>query len=213
MFHFSIFGFRVSVHWMFWLLSAFIGGGMYARTPDQIARLVLIMALIFVSILAHELGHAWVGRKFGAFPSIQLHGLGGLTYLPGTSFTRVQNILVVAAGPGMSLAMAFLFALIDRAIGYQGTIIGAALGFGIVANIFWTILNMLPIQPMDGGQILRSVLGPSRIRITCWIGAACAAACAVYGLLTGWLFLALFMAYFAYLNFTDSRAEGGVVTD
>jgi Zn-dependent protease len=37
-------------------------------------------------------------------------------------------------------------------------------------NIFWSIFNLCPILPLDGGQILKDILGPKRIKLTCIIG-------------------------------------------
>jgi membrane-associated protease RseP (regulator of RpoE activity) len=36
-------------------------------------------------------------------------------------------------------------------------------------SIVWALLNLLPILPLDGGQLLNAVLGPDRIKTTLWV--------------------------------------------
>lgn len=68
MIEFSLFRFPVRVHWSFWLLAFFLGGGFYARDPDDWTRVLVAIGVIFVSILVHELGHAFAGRHYRARP-------------------------------------------------------------------------------------------------------------------------------------------------
>src|SRR4051812_28631054 len=67
-------------------------------------------AVVFASVLVHELGHALAARHVGAGASIRLYGLGGLTYHSPLSTAR-QRILVALAGPGAG----FLFGLLALA--------------------------------------------------------------------------------------------------
>mgnify|MGYP003859642771 FL=1 len=39
----------------------------------------------------------------------------------------------------------------------------------VLISFFWAILNLLPVLPLDGGQMLNAILGPARIKITLWI--------------------------------------------
>ena len=78
-------GFPVGVHWWFWLTMFLLGGGA-SGAPAQIWVLFVLAA--FLSVMVHELGHALAGKKFGAYPSIYLHGFGGVTTLPGAYFSR-----------------------------------------------------------------------------------------------------------------------------
>ena len=161
--------------------------------------------------MVHELGHALVGRHFGAFPSIGLHGMGGVTHLPGATFTRLQHIAVIAAGPLAGLALAavcLMAARLDIGISF----VDSFFEVGVFVNVVWTIFNMLPIQPMDGGQILREVLGPRHFKLTCIIGCVCAVVMAVVAFRSGFVFASLFLAYFAFLNFRGHALEGGVMT-
>jgi Zn-dependent protease len=87
-----------------------------------------------------------------------------------------------------------------------------AINSALFVNFFWTFLNLLPIQPLDGGQILRELLGPSRIQITSWIGFCVAVAVCIWAFVNEQFFLAFMLALLAYYNFRRDSVEGGVIT-
>ena len=178
MLKFRLFGIPIGVHWMFVLLTAFLGGGLNARGPEQWRIVIVFMVAAFISILIHELGHALTGLMMGAKSVfIQLHGMGGVAVFPDARFSRVKNIAVTAAGPLASLLLAGLFVVIvtyaTPSINPDSELhlLGVHFLYTMIwINIFWSIFNLCPVLPLDGGQILRDVLGPSRIKITCIIG-------------------------------------------
>ena len=136
------------------------------------------MLAAFHSILIHELGHALTGMKSGASSAlIQLHSMGGVAVFPNTRFSRGKSILVTAAGPGASILLAILFIIIVNTAGPSidattrvGFFLSDFINTMVFINIFWTIINLFPVIPLDGGQILRDVLGPKHIKATCIIG-------------------------------------------
>ncbi|MEW6305456.1 MAG: site-2 protease family protein [Verrucomicrobiota bacterium] len=213
MFRFKCFGVPVIVEWWFWLSGVLLGGGLNASTQRQWEFVGIWCAVVFVSILVHEMGHALVGRRYGATPMIKLHGFGGATYLPGAWFTRKQNILVSAAGPAAGLALGFAILLVRAAgvIPEDSIHVQRAFAYALYVNIFWSFFNLLPVQPMDGGQILGDVLGPGRIRITNSIGMVVALALAYWAWQIHQPFLLMFMLYFAYVNYQNLELEGGVI--
>ena len=178
MFKFTLFRIPVTVQWWFFLLAAFLGGGLRAQTPEAIHRVLVFMLAAFISILVHEFGHALAGRFFGAKSvQIELHGLGGMAMFPGGSFSRGQNILVTAAGPAASIALAIIFFATAMVVyrdgepsSYAVSLVHYFLGTMMTINVFWSIFNLCPILPLDGGHILRDLLGPGRIKLTCIIG-------------------------------------------
>src|SRR3954453_23886112 len=74
--HFRLFGFPVRVHPFFWIATVFLGMG-GSEKADPLDTLVWV-AVVFVSILVHEMGHAIVQTYFGGHPRITLYGFGGL---------------------------------------------------------------------------------------------------------------------------------------
>src|SRR5262245_21888224 len=172
MLKFRLLGIPVLIEWWFWLSALLLGGGMNARGPEDWTRVAVWTAVMFISILVHEMGHALAGTYFGARPGIKLHGFGGLTYLPGGSFTRLQSIFVSAAGPAAGLLLGLLVLFLAKLTPERHDLkmLWFAYRQALYINFFWTFINLLPVQPLDGGQILREILGPRRLRMTAFIG-------------------------------------------
>jgi stage IV sporulation protein FB len=212
MWKFQFMGFPVAVHWWFWLTMFLLGGGASAQHSAQFVVPLLFVAAAFISIVAHELGHAVAGRKYGAYPSIYLHGFGGVTTLPGARFNRNQSMFVSFAGPLTSMLLALISFLLFPMVAKLSVQLGQLFGIMVYINIFWTILNLLPIQPLDGGQIFRDFMGPSGREITRWVGVVCAGLAAIWALNNQRVFLCMMMAYLAFLNYQETPGEGGVIT-
>lgn len=175
-----LFGFDIEITIGFWLTALLLGG--YSALEHPI--LIVVWALVLlVSVLAHELGHALAFRAFGVRSSIRLHFLGGVT-MPNVllPLSRPKQVIVSLAGPfaglvlgGLSL-LAYFFIPI-RHFGFQQTI-----QILYIANIWWSILNLMPVLPLDGGHVVEATLGPKRIRITLMISVAVGLALTVLAL-------------------------------
>jgi Zn-dependent protease len=162
---FRIFGTPVRVHPMFWLVSALLGW--HVQRELGFVYLLIWILCVFVSILVHELGHIWMGRFFGSDGHIVLFSFGGLAIGSKNLPNRWQRILVSAAGPLIQFIPFGLVWLIwiyqreifgmDVLLGRAGTPIRAALHFLWWINLWWPLLNLLPIWPLDGGQIAREL--------------------------------------------------------
>ena len=212
MLKFSLFGMPVAVEWWFWLAAVLLGGGAAAQDPDDWAVVAVWVGVVFVSVLVHELGHAMAGKRFGAVPAIRLHGFGGVTFLPGASFNRAQHILVSAAGPIAGLLLGLGVLALNKTVSDLPVLARVAVQHALYVNFVWTFVNLLPIQPLDGGQILGQVLGPRRNQLTSWIGFVIAIVLCLWALQHRMVFSALMLAMLAYYNFRREPVEGGVVT-
>jgi Zn-dependent protease len=212
MLKFALLKIPVAVDWWFWLATALLGGGATAHSPQDWVPVFVWMGVVFVSVLIHELGHAFAGRTFGASPFIRLHGFGGVTFLPGARLTRGQSILVSAAGPGAGLLLGLVVLAVSR-VGFDlPPLARLAITYGLYVNFVWTFINLLPISPLDGGQILAQTLGPRRAQLTSWIGFAVASVLCLWTLSNRQIFSAFMLAMLAYYNFRREPIEGGVVT-
>jgi len=214
MFRFRLFRVPFEVTGSFWIAAVLLGGiGSDFNSREQIIRLVIWVACVFVSIVVHELGHALVGRFYGGEPYVILQGMGGLTYRSGPPVSRPKSIAISLAGPAFGFALFvcvwagrnYVFdaqpAWLERRDGGAMALL-TAIQYLIFINGFWTLFNLLPILPMDGGRVCEDVLGPSRVRTTRMIGAVVAA---VLCGLAAWAwqpFIAIFLGYLAYANFT-----------
>ncbi len=153
-----MFGVDVRVHPFFWLMSAILG---WDLVQLGFGYLLLWMACVFVSILVHEFGHVCMGRVFGTRSHIVLYSFGGLAVGSNVLRSRWQRIMVCFAGP---LADFILFAgvwLGARFMDPQSVPrpVRAAGLFLLEINLFLGIVNLLPLWPLDGGQMSRDFLG------------------------------------------------------
>lgn len=109
--HFRAFGFPIRVHPFFWVVAVILGlsGGREGGTPP--VQLLIWIGVIFVSILIHELGHAFAQRYFGGRPWITLYGLGGLASCDDCDRSPRSQIIISLAGPAAGFLMALLLIL------------------------------------------------------------------------------------------------------
>lgn len=199
MLRFSLFGFPITIHWMFWLNTALLGGAIGASTPAEMRALVAFMIAAFLSVLIHELGHASVMRKFGdRSVQVVLYAFGG--YAQGSRwFSRWQDILLTAAGPGLQiaagLAVHFLLGILEPSISWF-TYLAAQFVF---VSIFWAILNLVPILPLDGGRLCSAITGKPRLALRISLVTAIVLAAGFLYLGYG-LFTPIFFGMLAYNN-------------
>jgi hypothetical protein len=158
---FGLFGFPVRIRMEFLIIAALLGasGGSGAK---EIASWV---AVVFVSVVFHELGHALVGRHYGYRPWIELYGMGGLTHLDRSDETHPptwrSDLAIAVAGPFFGFALGGAIWLLVRS---APGLIENAEARSIVrdllwANIGWSVLNLVPMLPYDGGLAAKAVLG------------------------------------------------------
>ena len=121
---------------------------------------LVIAACITVSLLAHEFGHALMARYFKLQPQILLHGFGGLTGHERAKRDR-DEALIIAAGPLAGLSLGVLVLLVSMYAPVQSAGAQMALKYFIYINFIWSAFNLLPMWPMDGGQLLR--IGASKL--------------------------------------------------
>lgn len=181
MIRFNLFGFPITIQPFFWIAMAILGNFMSPPSPGRQLNwegMVIFAAVGFVSILIHELGHAFSMRKHGGRDiRIELNGFGGLAfYNPDRSrpITRWKSVAISAAGPIYQIitgliALGVLLSYV-RTGGDSRYFLLLLEPFYII-SLFWGFLNLLlPIFPLDGGQILNGILGPKNIKITLIIG-------------------------------------------
>jgi Zn-dependent protease len=114
------------------------------------------VVLLYASVLVHELCHSVVARGFGLpVRRILLYPLGGFSEIEQEPPTPGRELLVSAAGPAISLALAAGgYALLQAS--HLGGVAGLLLTQLWVANLLVGIFNLLPGLPLDGGRMLRA---------------------------------------------------------
>jgi stage IV sporulation protein FB len=221
---FSVFRIPVRVHPMFWFMGAILGGT--GSGSHNLRPLLIWIGAVFVSVLIHEMGHALAIRALGVQPWITLYGMGGLTSHQGGRFPPTTQILVSLAGPVAGFVFAAIVVLliklsgheIEFEFGFPGLIQWAfgdftSLGLLVLCNdllsvnIWWGILNLLPILPLDGGRVTNEVLNichpRGALQITLWVSVIVATAMAATGLVAHPLqwFRVLLFGSLAYTSF------------
>jgi Zn-dependent protease len=187
---FSLFGIPVRVLPWFWLVSVLMGFDLLSFRGQGLALLLGWVGVVFVSILIHELGHALVARWFGYPPRIMLYHFGGLAmYQPSWDYTTAKAILISVAGPGAGFLFYGLVWLVKswaESRGAQVSLFGRFVLSNLeYVNLWWGLINLLPVHPLDGGQVCREVLmslNPRQgMRWTLQVGIVVGAAVAAYG--------------------------------
>jgi Zn-dependent protease len=199
MVRFSIFGIPVLVQPFFWITLAIIGGALNANSPSALLEVCLFILAGFISILIHELGHALTARRFGAHSEIVLQAFGGYAAYSGVRLSRPQGFVVTAAGPAVQIVLGGLLFLALPQFTEIPPYGRYFFGILMAISIFWALLNLLPILPMDGGHMLDTVLGPKRRHITLWTTIITACLIGVVALkFTNSILLPVFMGMFAW---------------
>jgi Zn-dependent protease len=222
--NFTVLGIPVRVHPMFWVVSVLLGMG--GGTAKPVNVLMWVVA-VFISILVHEMGHAVVIRANGWQPWITLHGFGGLASYEPTRTTPWTQIGISLAGPAAGFALAAVILAILTLAGNDWFVAGMDVVPGpmenlqlwrftfdmLFINILWGLVNLLPIYPLDGGQISRQLFnryaGNDGLRQSLWLSILAAAGVALYAGSRHELYIALMFGYMAYNSYTILQAYFG----
>jgi Zn-dependent protease len=233
--NFSLLGFSVRIHPLFWLVTVLLG----PLQSDPMLMLLWVPAVL-LCILLHELGHAVAMRFYGFRPWIVLHGFGGLTgYGPSDLSARRPgpggHILISAAGPATGFLLAavlvggILAANRSAVVFWYGparlhVIPGIVwdgdwlktmhfVYFVLQVTVLWGLFNLLPIFPLDGGQIAQQVLllaSPrDGVRQSLMLSVLAAGSLAGIAAIQ-WkdFYLAIFFGYLAYSSYTMLQYGG-----
>lgn len=182
---FSIFGIEirldVSVVIIFALIVVSLGSGLFPQWHPDWAPLQLwgtavgAGVMFFASLLAHELSHSLMARRFGIrVPRITLFLFGGVAEIESEADTPQAEFAIAIAGPLMSLFLGVAFGVFAQfgmdeaaravlltdpqaALAGLGSLLTAALWLSSV-NFVLAIFNMIPGFPLDGGRVFRAIV-------------------------------------------------------
>lgn len=162
---FKVFGIQVYLHWS-WIIVALIEIRQRNNAYSSIAWNIAEYLALFAIVLMHEFGHALAARSVGGVADrIMLWPLGGVAFAsppprPGATLWTIAagplvNVVLVPITIGLAIGTGALGLWLNQqpvSSLQQFTIILAGI------NLLLLIFNMLPIYPLDGGQILRAIL-------------------------------------------------------
>jgi Zn-dependent protease len=139
----KIFGIPVYIHWSWWIFLILQACISLEYLP--------VMVVFFVIVLMHEYGHCFAAKYFGIkVDSIVLHIMGGLAWVEGKRQTPKEEFWIILWGPLVNFFLAFPLYFLSE---------GSLFFFRLfVLNVGMLIFNLLPVFPLDGAKICRSIL-------------------------------------------------------
>jgi Zn-dependent protease len=203
---FRVFGVTVYLHWS-WFIVAVIFVQMGRSLFGSLQWSAAAYLLLFTIVLLHEFGHALACRSVGGEADrIVLWPLGGTAFVnppprPGALLWSI------AAGPLVNVVV--LFISVPLLFAYRGDYsgLGRFIVYGLfLQNLGLLIFNLLPIYPLDGGQIVRALLWfvigrVNSLAVSAWIGLVVATLGCVAALAYGGWWLALIAGFAAMQSF------------
>jgi Zn-dependent protease/predicted transcriptional regulator len=210
-----ILGVPIRLHFTFILLLAFLLlTGLGGRTS---AGYVVYVAGLCMSVLLHELGHAWVSKQYGIpTTEIVMFPIGGVSRL-GRRARPAEELWIALAGPTVNLVLAVILYFVATSGNpiLNLTSLDRPTDDNLATQLFLGNLalagfNLLPAFPMDGGRILRAILSRFKseaeaTRIASLAGRMLAISLALYAMLSG-QYLLVFAAFFVYLGAAQEAA-------
>ena len=159
---FRLAGISVFVHWSWFLVAIY---SIQFRTHEYSSMIwnVLEYLSLFLIVLTHEFGHQLACRQVGGQThDIVLWPLGGVAYVNPPQRAGAQ-LWSIAAGPLVNVILIPILSVLVYAsahMGWNDTHPDANdfINNVWVINLILLIFNMMPVYPLDGGQILRSLL-------------------------------------------------------
>ena len=209
-----LFGIEIRIHFTFFFLLLFVFGA-ESSAQDSTAglRAFGLVAIVFGSVILHELVQAWVARREGVpAKGLILLPIGGVAIrdeaqaTPETDSTWKREIRIASAGPAVNLAIAGMAALVllavlpETRLTVRPLVDPKNLARSVVwLNVYLGLLNLLPAYPVDGGRVLRAYFSRTMdpIRAT------------QRAVRIGHVFATLFIMLGAVLtNYPDTHADG-----
>lgn len=199
----------VRIHPLFFLMAGVIG---WLATANLLLAVVWAL-VILITILFHEFGHAYTALYFGQNAAITLMMMGGLTERKGPPLKLWQEFLIVLNGPNFGLLLFLASSYLLTMVPASNIVLHTALQASIHINLIWTILNLLPVGPLDGGRLLsilcEAIFGSRGIRFSLLIGIVVGMLMGAFGLLYHQPFIAVvfFMLTFDTLRMYQASRQ------
>ncbi len=178
-------------------------------------------SLLFISVLLHELAHSFVAIGEGLkVRDITLFFLGGMANLEKECPTSKGSLKIAISGPVVSLLLAFLMILLSNHLSISNFILSNLFKQVGSLNLLIGAFNLLPIIPLDGGVILKSLIwyftGSKRAGIKVAIASAklisfLAIIIGVLSLLRGNIYIAICFSIIGLFVFSSSKSQSQII--
>ncbi len=169
---------------------------------DPSIESVILGCVFTFSLLVHEFGHALTAVHFGARPTITLEAFGGNAQYNGYGISPKQRFFITLNGPLFESLLIFIpYFLLQSGIFAHHHYIQYTLYVTMRLNILWCLLNLIPLAPLDGGQMARYLLerkwGPKGHKASIILGLVSAAVITPYLFYLGYFFFGMLLVIFA----------------
>lgn len=143
----------ITIHPTFWLIACLIA---YFQS-EHLMFFPIWIGIVFLAIITHELGHAVTASLFGKQAKIDLVGFGGLSSYEGKKLSAWKNLLITLNGPLAGAGLVAVFFVLNQSIPEKAsaTLYHEFVRGSLAVNFLWTIFNLFPILPLDGGHLVR----------------------------------------------------------
>ncbi len=163
-----LFGIDIAIHPSWFIILALfaftLATGFFPQTYQNwstvTAWIVAVIAtiLLFVTVLAHELGHSLVAKSQGIeVKSITLFLLGGVASIEKEASSPGREAVMAGVGPLVSIVIGVLCWGLSAVLPGPEYVVAILFYLGI-ANLSLAVFNLLPGFPLDGGRVLRALL-------------------------------------------------------
>ena len=213
-------GIDVKVHATFLLLLVWVAVSHWraAQSVEAVlAGLIFILAL-FLCVVLHEFGHALTARRYGVNPrDIILLPIGGVARLERIPDNPRQELWIALAGPAVNVAIAAVLSVwlqmtsTWQPVGELSVTGGSFVERLLVVNIFLVVFNLIPAFPMDGGRVLRALLGMRLEYVKATQIAASVGQVLAFGLGFLGLFANPFLVFIAFFVWIGAAQEASMV--
>ncbi len=225
----------IRIHPLFWLMAVIFGS-----STGSLILIGIWVVLVFVSILIHEFGHALAMRFYSMDSHIVLYSFGGLAIPDTPSYGArplgpgQKNLISVSgalAGFLFAAVVLFLVVLVGGSVGVEWFLGVIPLPWAILPgisniylnflisnllwiNVFWGLVNLMPVLPLDGGNIARNLmLSADPLNGTTkalWISTITGGVIAAIGLVfLNSIFIGLFFGFLAVGSYQQLRPGFG----
>jgi len=201
----SIGGTSIDVDLSFlFLVTLWVVTRMNPGTP--VAEALMWAPILFLSVLIHELAHAAAFAIFGYGSShVVLNGWGGVTSNGSRTIRPWHDVVISIAGPLSSFGIAWAMTWVwgNVAAVHADPMLRAMVPALLGISIFWGLLNLIPVPPLDGGHAVRSFFRTflrekTAFVIAIWIAIIGGGAAVLLGLYSRQWFLAVLVAFLVY---------------
>ena len=140
-----------SSFWFFLLLFSFDPG-------FSVSEIIILGLVLIASLLTHEYGHALAAAFFGLKPEINLHAFSGHTVYKNEDTTGKQNCLIMLSGPLFTFFLILCSHYFLKESFFDFEYLNIFFYYMLKLNTLWFIVNFFPLEPLDGGRVLTSLL-------------------------------------------------------